>query len=132
MGELGDAARADGVTHVAVNESGVFEDGGGGRGLGVDGEVGEEAALGVGKGAGDEMEGGKGDDGVAEAAEPVHQHPLRLLVHHACSVERFGSTAGLAEDAAVVFFKGRSAAAFTSVAAAVQPLAPRYAGLQTA
>ena len=45
--ELADGARAGGVAHVAVDEAGVLEHGGGGRGLGGDGEVGEEAALGV-------------------------------------------------------------------------------------
>ena len=59
--ELARAAGAGRVAEVAVDEIGVFEDGGGWRGFGVDGKVGQQAALGVGKGAGDEVEGRKGD-----------------------------------------------------------------------
>jgi hypothetical protein len=59
-----------------VDERGVFEDGRGGRGFGVDGKVGEEAALGVGEGAGDEVKGREGDQRIAEAAQPVDQDPF--------------------------------------------------------
>ncbi len=59
-----------------MDEVGVFEDGCGGRSFGVDGKVGEEAALGVGKGAGDEVEGRKGNERIAEAAEAVDQDPF--------------------------------------------------------
>ena len=45
--ELADGARAGGVAHVAVDEACVLEHGGGRRGLGGDGEIGEEAALGA-------------------------------------------------------------------------------------
>jgi len=64
--ELWEIARAGGVADVAVDEAGVLEDGGGGRGLGGDGKVGEEVALGVGEGAGDEVQGGESDEGIAE------------------------------------------------------------------
>jgi hypothetical protein len=71
------AAGADRVAQVAVDEVGVAEDGFGGRSLGVDGEVVEEAALGGGKGAGDEVEGGQGDERVSEATEAVDEDALR-------------------------------------------------------
>lgn len=74
--ELARAAGADGVTHVGVDEAGVFEDGGGGWGFGGHGEVGEHAALCVGEGAGDEVQGGQGDKGVAEGAETVDEDPF--------------------------------------------------------
>jgi hypothetical protein len=62
------AAGSGGVAEVAVDERGVFEDGRGGWGFGVDGKVGEETSLGVGKGAGDEMKGRKGNQIIAETA----------------------------------------------------------------
>ena len=40
----------------------------------MDGKVGEQAALGVGKLAGDEMETGERDDRVAETAEAKEEH----------------------------------------------------------
>src|SRR6185437_5390591 len=80
--EFADGARAGGVAHVAVDEAGVFEHSGGGRGLGGHGQVGEEAALGVRKGARDEMERRKGDERVAETAKPVDQDPPNLTVSH--------------------------------------------------
>ncbi len=79
--ELADGARAGGIAHVAVDEAGVLEHGGGGRGLGGDGEVGEEAALGGGEGAGDEVECGEGDECVAEAAEAVDQDAPDVVSH---------------------------------------------------
>ena len=59
----------------------MLENGGGGRGFAVDGEVGEEAAIGLGEGAGDEVEGGEGDERVAEAAETVDEDTLDGFGH---------------------------------------------------
>ena len=78
--ELADGAGAGGVAHVAVDEAGVFEHGGGGRSFGGDGEVGEEAALGGREGARDEVERGKGDKGVAETAEAVDEDAPGLII----------------------------------------------------
>jgi len=47
-----------GIAEVAVDEAAGADDLGGGGGFGVDGEVGEDTALGGGEGAFDEMEGG--------------------------------------------------------------------------
>src|SRR5581483_9440193 len=80
--ELANGARAGGVTHVAVDEAGVLEHGGGRRGLGGDGEVGEETALGRGEGAGDEVEGRESDERVAEAAEAVDEDAVHW--RHCC------------------------------------------------
>jgi len=66
--EFACTARARGVAEVAVDEVGVFEDGGGRGGFGVDREVCEEAAFSVREGTGDQVEGGQCDEGVAEAA----------------------------------------------------------------
>lgn len=71
--ELADGACASGVAHVAVDKACVLEHGGGGWGLGGDGEVGEEEALGGGEGTRDEVEGGESDECVAEAAKAVDQ-----------------------------------------------------------
>jgi hypothetical protein len=57
-----------GVAEVAVDEVGVFEDRGCGRGFDVDREVRQETALRVWKGAGDEVKGRECNEGVAEAA----------------------------------------------------------------
>ena len=59
-----------------MDEAGVLEDGGGGWGFDVDGKVGEQATLGVGEGASDEMEGGQRDQGIAQTAEPIDQNPF--------------------------------------------------------
>lgn len=80
--ELPDGARAGGVAHVAVDEAGVFEHGGGGRGLGGDGEVGEEAALSLREGARDEVEARESDECVAEAAEAVDEDAVHW--RHCC------------------------------------------------
>ena len=77
--ELARAAGAVVVADVAVDEAGALEHGGGGGGFGVGGEAGEKASLGVGKGAGDEMEGGQRDDHVADGAEAVDQDTLDVL-----------------------------------------------------
>ena len=66
--EFAGIARTGGVAEITVDEVGVLEDRGCGRGFDVDGEVRQEAALGVGKGAGDEVEGRHCNEGVAEAA----------------------------------------------------------------
>ncbi len=89
--EFADGARAGGVAHVAVDEARVLEHGGGGRGLGGDREVGEEAALGGREGAGDEVEGGESDECVAEAAEAVDQDTADVLIHGSqCSRDMLG------------------------------------------
>ncbi len=80
--ELADGARAGGVAHVIVDEAGVLKHGGGRRGLGGDGQVGEEAALGVRERTGDEVEAGKSDEGVAEAAEAVDEDAVHW--RHSC------------------------------------------------
>jgi len=64
-----------------VDEAGIFEDSGGGGGLGGDGEVGEEAALGLREGAGDEVECGESDERVAEAAEAVDEDSADVVGH---------------------------------------------------
>ena len=79
--ELANGARARGVAHVAVDEAGVLEHGGGGWGLGGDGKVGEEAALGVWKGARNEVERGESDESVAEGAEPIDQDTPSVIIH---------------------------------------------------
>ncbi len=75
--EIAGAAGADGIAEIAVDEVGVAEDGLGGGGLGVDREVGEEAALGGGEGAGDEVKGGQRDERVSETTEAVDEDALR-------------------------------------------------------
>ncbi len=69
-------ARADGVADVAVDQAGIFEDGGRRRSFGMYGEVGEETAFGVGKGSGDQMECRKCNQRIAEAAQPVDKDPF--------------------------------------------------------
>ena len=56
---------AGGVTEVAVDEVGVFEDRGCGRGFDVDREVRQQATFGVRKRAGDQVEGRHCNEGVA-------------------------------------------------------------------
>jgi len=69
--ERAGVAGADGVAEVVVDKIGVAEDGFGGRSLGVDGEVGEEAAFGGWELAGDEVEGWEGYYCVAQGAQAV-------------------------------------------------------------
>jgi len=71
--EFDGAAGADSIAHVAVDQSGIAEDGCGGWSLGVDGEVGEEAAFGIGIRALDEMKAREGYGGVAETAKAIDQ-----------------------------------------------------------
>jgi hypothetical protein len=66
--EFAGTARARGVPEITVDEVGVFEDRGCRRGFDVDGEVRQKTAFGVGKGAGDQVEGRHCNEGVAEAA----------------------------------------------------------------
>src|SRR5437879_3817460 len=54
--EFAGTSGTGGVAVVAMDEVGVFEDGGGWRGFDVDREVGQQAAFGVWKGAGDQVE----------------------------------------------------------------------------
>jgi hypothetical protein len=56
-----------------VHEAGVAEDGGRGWGLGVDGKVGEQTALGIGIRALNEVKAREGYGGVAETAEAIDQ-----------------------------------------------------------
>ena len=74
--EFGWAAGTYGVGDVLMDEAGVLQDGSGGWGFDIDGEVGEQTALGVREGAGDEMEGGECDQGIAQTAEPIDQNPF--------------------------------------------------------
>jgi hypothetical protein len=62
----------------------VLEHGGGGRGLGGNREVGEEAALGLREGAGDEVERWESDEGVAEAAEAVDEDAVHWRHYCKC------------------------------------------------
>jgi hypothetical protein len=66
--EFAGTSSAGGVAVVIVDEVGAFEDRGGGRGFDIDREIRQEAAFGVRKGAGDEVECRQCDEGVAEAA----------------------------------------------------------------
>ena len=84
--ELSRAAGSDRITEIALDEICVFEDGGGGRGFGVDGKVGEEAALGVGKGLGDEVEGRKSNQGIAQAAQAIDEDPFWGACHRVALV----------------------------------------------
>lgn len=83
----------DRVGDVAVDEVAAVEDGGGGGGFLADGDVGEHPAVGVGEGAGDEVEAGEGDDGVAEAAEPVDEDAFGGAGHEALVCLGFGAGA---------------------------------------
>jgi hypothetical protein len=74
--EFAGTSGAGGITVVAVDEVGVFEDRGGGRGFDVDWKIRQQATFGVGKGAGDEMECRQCDEGVAEAPQSVDQNPF--------------------------------------------------------
>ena len=62
------APRPGGIAEVAVDEVGVFEDRSGRRGLDVNREVRQQAALCVWKRAGDQVEGRQCNERVAEAA----------------------------------------------------------------
>ena len=79
--DFADGSRSSGIADISVDEPGVLKHGGGRRGLGGDRKVGKEAAFGVRKGAGNEMEGGQSDEGVAEAAKPVDQDTPDIVSH---------------------------------------------------
>jgi hypothetical protein len=89
--EIAGIAGGERVAEVAVDEVSVAEDGLGGGRLGVDGEVGEEAAFGAREGAGDEMEGGQGDDRVSEATQAVDEDALRGGFQGGNSLEQEGT-----------------------------------------
>jgi len=79
--QLSRAAGADGIAEEAMDEAGVLEDGSGGRSFDIDGKVGEEAALGIGKGACREMDSGQGDDCISKATEAIEKNPLDDFGH---------------------------------------------------
>jgi hypothetical protein len=54
-------------------------------------EVGEEAALGGGEGAGDEVEGGQRDDRVSETTEAVDEDALRGGIQGGNSLRQVGA-----------------------------------------
>ena len=64
-----------------MDEVGVFEDRGSRRGFCVDREVGQQAALGVWEGTGDEVKRRQSNESIAEAAQPVDQDPFCRTCH---------------------------------------------------
>ncbi len=75
------AACTDHVAKISMDQAVVRENGSGGGSLNADWEVGEHAALGIGKGASNQVERRQCNDRIAETAQPVDQDPLDPFSH---------------------------------------------------